>query len=277
MIKLVSVEGLDCVGKSIFCDIIKKHLEKEVKYQYKDKVNIRVQHFPYYDCATGERIKTLLNTDGNGVDRKRLMELFVENMKEWKDEVYNKIEDNEDMLTLIICDRYMLSTHLYYLPYVDNKGSELQRVISLQERYKLIPPKLTFILEADPLLQFQRIQEKQANHPLFETIETQKLLWNNFYPIIGHYNHIAPALKIHLVTDFFVKDYTGFFGDLHKEVTDKIKEFPIWLTMTYIQYIAGGRFNPVDKNDKIMRIIFNLHRFTSAMIRHKVELKGFDF
>ena len=277
MIKLISVEGLDCVGKSTFCDILKAHLKKEVKYEFKDEVSIQLQHFPYYECETGKKIKALLNTDGNGIDRKRLMELFVENMKEWKDEVYNKIEDSKDKLTIIICDRYMLSTHLYYLPYVSDKGSEIQRVISLQERYRLIPPKLTFILEADPALQFKRIQVKQANHPLFETIQTQKLLWNNFYPIVNHYMHIAPALKIHIVTDLFVEDYTKFFGDFNKEITDRIKDFPIWLTMTYIQCIAGGMFKPVDKNDEIMRIIFNLHRFKSAMIRHKVMKEGFDF
>lgn len=261
MIKLIAVEGLDCVGKSTFCNLLKDYILEHVKEEYEDNVNVIVQHFPYYECKTGEKIKKILQNETE-VNRKELMNMFIDNMREWKEDFYNKISDNLDKLTIIICDRYLLSTHLYYLPYVKYKIKNMFEIRRMQRGYGLTKPSITFILEINPAIQFDRLREKTDKHKLFETEETQKLLQDNFYPIIKEYSSVEHSFMIHIDTEMMIEERNRLmFEYLGDEVLSNMKKFPLWYAMLYVQELHKKAFNYANKADDIMRMIMIYHKF----------------
>ena len=167
MIKMVAVEGLDCVGKSSFCTKLAKFIESQVLEEYKGKVRVLVQHFPDYDSYKGNEIKKIItSTNGNElnqVDRKMLAKLFIANMKSWVEKEYYDIicEDKDNNFTIIIFDRYMFSTHLYYVPYASGTiESEVRKIYELQRSANLPEAHKYIFIEATPKLLASRLSAK---------------------------------------------------------------------------------------------------------------------
>ena len=277
MIKLIAIEGLDCVGKSTFVEKFKEHILTNVKDKYKEKVNVITQHFPYYECDTGKELKLILSlsSEENNINRDALKDLFIENMKEWKRLVYDKLaeEDSKNKLTIILADRYTLSTHLYYLPYIEEKirDSTMDEIIKVQRR-DLVNPLMFILLECNPILQLKRLYFKEEKDILFESMDEQKLILKNYYKIAENFFDKNTALNVRVLSHFLDEDYAvryvTAFGKHNKPVLEKIKEFPFWLLYQYIHPLSKIVFNEPDKSNELMRMIFQLHSFERNMNKY---------
>lgn len=197
MVKIVAIEGLDCVGKSTFVAALKQFILSYVKDDCKDKVQVITQHFPVYEYGKGDVIKEVLtSSDSNTItleDRTKLMDLFIENMKAWVSRVYLNLcmSDFEDTkFRIILCDRFVFSTHLYYLPFTQGQlNEEMQLVLEKQQAGRRpIPPVDKYIfLEGTSSLLNKRLENKLSKHKLFESGSVQQSLQRDYYKILRAY------------------------------------------------------------------------------------------
>lgn len=109
-IVIVSIDGLDGVGKTTFAHNLTTHLDKSKIIK---DINVMYQHFPRYDTKTGKQILSLLK-DGDLIDPKCIDELVIacaNDRVNWWNETEEKFKENT--FNVVIADRYRISNLIY--------------------------------------------------------------------------------------------------------------------------------------------------------------------
>ena len=156
----ISFEGIDCSGKSTQAKIL---FEKIIKNG--DKAFLTREPGGSYG---GEQIRNLLvKGDKERWSPETEILLFTASRRDHLEKV---IVPELKKSNTIICDRFLDSTRVYQ----GLKNSKLKSIIDrLHELVIPIKPFLTFIIDIDPKIAFQRILNRASDESRFESLGLQ--------------------------------------------------------------------------------------------------------
>ena len=188
--KLITIEGMDYVGKTTLQQNIVPKLKEALKDKFEDVIPIK---FPYYDSQTGRMIKDYLNdksnVENNKYDFSYITTLYTLNRIEF-------FRDNPDLLkrnVLLIADRYTISNIIHHLPrrlkerkYLLNmKGAEgfirarIDDMIELEACDKYLPiPKLCFYMMPESFDFLLKCKASRNDEP--DKLETDERLFETY-------------------------------------------------------------------------------------------------
>ncbi|PIU89577.1 hypothetical protein COS64_00630 [archaeon CG06_land_8_20_14_3_00_37_11] len=153
---IIVLKGADGSGKSTQAKKLYEHLTKK-------GYECELMKFPYYDSATGKKIKKYLDC-----------ELKMTTLEFTRAQYENKLEKNETIQKylnegkIIILDRYSLSTYVYAAANYDEP--ERTKIISTVKNWQknLVKISLGFFLDLPLKISNERTGERAENKDLFE-------------------------------------------------------------------------------------------------------------
>lgn len=165
---LITIEGVDTVGKSTRCKKLSENL-------YKLGIDNNIIHFPNYNSPTGKLILDVLNGRKHIKDFKYLQYIYAIDQKCMEDEINTLLERGN----IVICDRYSLSSIIY------TKAKQLFEVSkdieNFQDSINLLKPDIQFVMyygnEEDLIKSIKSKVEKDD----FENDISMMTLCNNAY------------------------------------------------------------------------------------------------
>ena len=164
MVKIIAIDGLDGSGKSTFCRKYVSYLKDLNLYTRKnEKVYIESFHLPDYETPTGLKIKENLKSGNINYHENAFMNML--NMKEFFTKHKERWDSNKN--TIVVLDRYILSTLLYSLPFIDEKDLFYMEFKNKQLEYTLPNPDLQVYFYCDKFIQEERLQ-RRSNLEVFE-------------------------------------------------------------------------------------------------------------
>lgn len=186
---IISIEGLDGVGKSTFAELLVNRMELLANKECKN-INIIYKHFPNYDSESGKQIKDFLNESPEYINehRDKLMDLFIHNRYDWYKNEYCNLD--KDAYNFIVVDRYELSNYIYNIPFYD-KGEMYNKMMEKHDKemkltnYQIVPA-VTVWMHCSSTLQLQRLSKRQKTDS-FELFDNQMFLRDNIKDILRTY------------------------------------------------------------------------------------------
>ena len=164
MVKIIAIDGLDGSGKSTFCRKYVSYLKDlNLHTRKNEKVYIESFHLPDYETPTGLKIKENLKNGNIDYRENALMNML--NMKEFFAKHKERWDSNKN--TIVVLDRYILSTLLYSLPFIDEKDLFYMEFKNKQLEYTLPNPDLQVYFYCDKSIQEERLQRRE-NLEVFE-------------------------------------------------------------------------------------------------------------
>ena len=164
MVKIIAIDGLDGSGKSTFCRKYVSYLKDlNLHTRKNEKVYIESFHLPDYETPTGLKIKENLKSGNIDYRENALMNML--NMKEFFAKHKERWDSNKN--TIVVLDRYILSTLLYSLPFIDEKDLFYMEFKNKQLEYTLPNPDLQVYFYCDKFIQEERLQRRE-NLEIFE-------------------------------------------------------------------------------------------------------------
>lgn len=196
---LIVFEGTDCVGKTT--------LQENIFNQF-DAIG--------FDC-----IKTKEPTDGQYGQRIRQsamngrllpnveLNLFIEDRKE---HIKNVIEPALQRGKIILQDRYYLSTAAYQ----GARGLDCENILKINEAFAP-EPDMCILLEIPQKVFIQRLQKRSGIGDLFEELDEQKIIADNFKKICRNYiTRFNGTLPSEILMKMIMK--TIFLGPLIRQI-----------------------------------------------------------
>lgn len=167
-IMFIAIDGLDGTGKSTFCKQYVKHL-KGLKLKTKDgkRVHIETYHLPDYDTPVGRKIKESFSN--KNIDYRKNAKRNLTNMREFWEKHFNRWL-NKNHFTIVVLDRYLLSTYLYSVPFVRDRNAfalECYNNHLMVEDKMLKSPDIQLYFNCDKEIQMQRLKRRK-NKDIFE-------------------------------------------------------------------------------------------------------------
>ncbi|HOK35085.1 MAG TPA: dTMP kinase [Candidatus Pacearchaeota archaeon] len=169
--KFIVFEGLDGSGKTTQVALLAKHFKKE-----KQKVHLTAEPTNF---AIGKLIKSYVSGHSK-ISNKCLQLLFT------ADRAYHLEKEIIPLLkkgTIIICDRYFLSTLAYGALDVD-----FDWLLNLNKNFIL--PDITFLLKVSPEICIKRIKKERSSRTLFEKETKLKKVWQNYQKLAQQFKNI---------------------------------------------------------------------------------------
>ena len=164
MVKIIAIDGLDGSGKSTFCRKYVSYLKDlNLHTRKNEKVYIESFHLPDYETPTGLKIKENLKSGNIDYRENALMNML--NMKEFFAKHKERWDSNKN--TIVVLDRYILSTLLYSLPFIEEKDLFYMEFKNKQLEYTLPNPDLQVYFYCDKFIQEERLQRRE-NLEIFE-------------------------------------------------------------------------------------------------------------
>ena len=164
MVKIIAIDGLDGSGKSTFCRKYVSYLKDlNLHTRKNEKVYIESFHLPDYETPTGLKIKENLKSGNIDYRENALMNML--NMKEFFAKHKERWDSNKN--TIVVLDRYILSTLLYSLPFIDERDLFYMEFKNKQLEYTLPNPDLQVYFYCDKFIQEERLQRRE-NLEIFE-------------------------------------------------------------------------------------------------------------
>lgn len=164
MVKIIAIDGLDGSGKSTFCRKYVSYLKDlNLHTRKNEKVYIESFHLPDYETPTGLKIKENLKSGNINYHENAFMNML--NMKEFFAKHKERWDNNKN--TIVVLDRYILSTLLYSLPFIDEKDLFYMEFKNKQLEYALPNPDLQVYFYCDKFIQEERLQ-RRSNLEVFE-------------------------------------------------------------------------------------------------------------
>ena len=164
MVKIIAIDGLDGSGKSTFCRKYVSYLKDlNLHTRKNEKVYIESFHLPDYETPTGLKIKENLKSGNIDYRENALMNML--NMKEFFAKHKERWDSNKN--TIVVLDRYILSTLLYSLPFIEEKDLFYMEFKNKQLEYTLPNPDLQVYFYCDKSIQEERLQRRE-NLEIFE-------------------------------------------------------------------------------------------------------------
>ena len=186
--KFISVDGIDCSGKSTLCESIKKELESKGQ-------KVKVVHFPRVS-PWGDEAKRLLKSSKAIEDNKKIQELCIADMVDYSLGV-NRANAEKDY-DVIILDRFFLSTLAYsdcsFLVDIAMSISD-----SLRGKLLLRPDKSFLITPSD--VEFDIIKKRlriKKNKDTFENIKFLKEVNHNYKHRINDHSGLSEIRRLTL-------------------------------------------------------------------------------
>lgn len=155
--KLITIEGLDTAGKSTQANLLANKLRL-------DGHKVEVIHFPYYDGEIGKIILKFLNGECN-FDREAVQMLYVADQMNVKDSIKYLLDNNY----IVICDRYDLSTAVYYGASSKDYKKALEGFDYIYSNLQknLLRPDITIVID----LPVEEIKKRKNELDIFESDE----------------------------------------------------------------------------------------------------------
>lgn len=119
--KLISIEGIDGVGKNTQAKLLQKLIEKE-------EGECALYSFPQYETETGKLVKEYLTTGRNDLDLYGRAKLYADDRLAARDEIIAHLERGVS----VVCDRYTHSNIVYFEQFARMNKPELFGVIGEQ-------------------------------------------------------------------------------------------------------------------------------------------------
>ena len=164
MVKIIAIDGLDGSGKSTFCRKYVSYLKDlNLHTRKNEKVYIESFHLPDYETPTGLKIKENLKSGNINYHENAFMNKL--NMKEFFAKHKERWDSNKN--TIVVLDRYILSTLLYSLPFIDERDLFYMEFKNKQLEYALPNPDLQVYFYCDKFIQEERLQ-RRSNLEVFE-------------------------------------------------------------------------------------------------------------
>ena len=164
MVKIIAIDGLDGSGKSTFCRKYVSYLKDlNLHTRKNEKVYIESFHLPDYETPTGLKIKENLKSGNINYHENAFMNML--NMKEFFAKHKERWDSNKN--TIVVLDRYILSTLLYSLPFIDERDLFYMEFKNKQLEYALPNPDLQVYFYCDKFIQEERLQ-RRSNLEVFE-------------------------------------------------------------------------------------------------------------
>jgi len=152
--KFIVIEGLDGSGKSAQVDLVINYLKEKNK-------EVVVTKEPTTDSEAGRKVKQALKKE-IVVEPLELQKLYVQDRKE---HLENKVIPALENGKFVVSSRYAFSTFAY--GYSD--GLNVDELIKMNENFLL--PDLTIIVDVNPKLCVERIEDRGEEKELFEQLE----------------------------------------------------------------------------------------------------------
>ena len=169
MVKIIAIDGLDGSGKSTFCRKYVSYLKDlNLHTRKNEKVYIETFHLPDYETPTGLKIKE--NLKSGNIDFRENAFMNMLNMREFFAKHKERWDSNKN--TIVVLDRYILSTLLYSLPFIEAKDLFYMEFKNKQLEYTLPNPDLQVYFYCDKFIQEERLQRREN----LEVFERNKIL-----------------------------------------------------------------------------------------------------
>jgi dTMP kinase len=173
--KFIVIEGIDGSGKSTLCKNLSKKLN-EIGQKTLD-------FFEPTKGVHGQKLRKYLRKEIS-LQREEVLELFLEDRAH---SVSENILKNQKLGYHIILDRYFFSMAAY-------QGDEIttsQKILEMNLSRNFPQPDLLFYLQIEPELAFKRIQDRNQNTEVFESLDS-------LIRISSNYKSILPDTTIYL-------------------------------------------------------------------------------
>lgn len=135
----ITFEGIDTSGKSTQAEILAERLQKE-------GCKVKLFHFPMYDRPIGNLIGDILNGRVNtDINNDAMQMLYVADQMSFQEELKAYIDDG----FTVICDRYDLSTVIYYSMMPGKTLANAMDTVYKRWQVGLIKPDVSIIFSLD--------------------------------------------------------------------------------------------------------------------------------
>lgn len=170
--KFIVLEGIDCCGKDTQLLKVKDRLVEL-------GIDVTITNEPTYK-GIGKFIRENLNNGLKDVSMDDLSTLYIMDRKNH----YQKINEDLQKGKIVICSRYIHSNMAYN---TDGSLEELSEIINknLQEKIGL-PDKLIY-LDITPEESIKRLTNSRNNLDVFENLEKQKKVHDNYEIILKNF------------------------------------------------------------------------------------------
>lgn len=194
---IITIDGLDGAGKSTLTnDLITFLIER---FKEDDNTVILFQHFPDYRSLSGHKIKKMLKSLPDDMDKEYLDNLVSLFMKDrsiwWKINTTDMKVFNDKTHFFIIFDRYKLSNlflNAYrYEKYGLNIDQACDHIIDMEKDFDYPESDLNVVLTANPDVIKERM-EKKRNITETDKNETEEAVDNaikNFNSVVNWMDH----------------------------------------------------------------------------------------
>lgn len=278
-IMFIAIDGLDGTGKSTFCKQYVKHLKQlKIKSKFFDKVHIETYHLPDYDTIMGRVIKESFSN--KNIDYRKNAKRNLTNMREFWDKHFDRWI-NKNGFTIVVLDRYLLSTYLYSVPFVRNRNAfaiECYNNHAMNEDKLIKSPDIQVYFNCDKDVQMKRLKRRK-NKDIFEDTnrlekinkyseEIKSFFNDNICEVIDLPSHLidnrywrteSSKLKNILTTEGTEnkKFLSTYFSILDEKIKEKWKKYGIEIPVEKInteEYLFIEAYNKIMKgnmkNDK---------------------------
>ena len=195
----ISIEGLDTAGKSTQAELLANKL-------IMDGYNVKVIHFPNYCGEIGKLILKHLKGECKS-NMESLQMLYIADQMAMKEHIEELIYNN----FVVICDRYDLSTAVYYGSSVNDSVEGFKYIYNNLQK-NLLKPDMTFIID----LPVEEISKRKNELDVFESnekfMETNRALYSIASNVIFDKRIIVEICG------------TQSVSDIENTIYDKVKE-----------------------------------------------------
>lgn len=230
-IHIIAMDGLDAVGKSVFCRQFATYA-----YHYmnnivneKNKTYVLYQHFPYTACTSGENIYHYLNTcqyPDKKENREKFILMNILNRVDWLDSINKRFSGSEydNHHIIIIADRYRCSNDIYNLLLHKGWTVRSKHYEDLENSYGLPLPEIQLFAYCDPDFHVLRLLHKH-NKDNYENIDkliklSDKLPYYIDWYKKSHKNVRTLPIPMHLMDTEYLQDYMKSNCDVSVEAKE---------------------------------------------------------
>ena len=205
---IISIDGLDGVGKSTFAKNLTDYLNKS---KLISDVNVMYQHFPRYDTDTGKKILSLLKygdlTNPTCIDE--LVIACANDRVNWWHEIHDKLIENP--INVIVADRYRISNLIYNgWRYMNEDFKKVcERIIRIENTLGVPQESLSVLMVGSTDMRVARLKMREKIEDQNKQGKMIEFLDRKFKEFISF--NIVPNSFI-LLADEIDQDYSNFYG-----------------------------------------------------------------
>lgn len=174
----IVIDGLDGAGTTTQTKIIANYIFNKKKENHV-LLTREPSNSPY-----GLKIREKLKNDKN--PKENAEEYFSLFLLDRKHHLDNVIKPNLANGIHVVCDRYEISTYAYQ----QTQGIDKYNIFKEHRKKKIVYPDITFLLDINPEISMKRLETSGEKREVFEQLEFQKELRENYLDAMNIYPNI---------------------------------------------------------------------------------------